>query len=172
MVKLAYLVCGGGCFWCLDALFRRVTGVIDVVSGYAGGSTTSPTYDSVCSGSTGHVEVVRIIYDPCLVSFESLVKIFFDVHNPTTLNRQDHDIGTQYRSYIQYKNDEERQVIEHVVDEYESEHNKKVTTQVVPEEIFYVAEDYHQNYYTKNPDQPYCIAVINPKLQKFLNKSG
>ena len=160
---------GGGCFWCTEAIYERVEGVHSVVSGYAGGTVKNPTYKQVCDGTTGHAEVTQITYDPKVVSYDELLEIFFKTHDPTTLNRQGADVGTQYRSVIFYHNDEQKQKAEY----YKSELNKSgawnnpVVTEISPLINFYSAEDYHQDYYANNPNQGYCAFVIGPKVEKF-----
>jgi peptide-methionine (S)-S-oxide reductase len=161
---------GGGCFWCTEAFFERVKGVKSAVSGYAAGKVENPTYKQVCSGLTGHAEVIQVEYDPKQVSYETLLEIFFDTHDPTTLNKQGADEGTQYRSIILYHDDTQKQVAEKVKRAVAAEHKAPITTEIVPLKKFYVAEDYHQDYFAKNPDVPYCTFVIRPKLQKFLQK--
>ncbi|MDD3497926.1 MAG: peptide-methionine (S)-S-oxide reductase MsrA [Candidatus Moranbacteria bacterium] len=169
-IKEAYF--GGGCFWCTEALFFRLKGVIDVISGYAGGTIESPTYEKVCTGKTGHAEVVKIKYDPDIIGYETLVSIFFSTHDPTTLDRQGNDTGTQYRSIILYGNDEEKEIAQKVIDDLESEgvYGDPIVTEIVPFDKFYPAEDYHQKYYENNPEQAYCQAIIAPKLIKFREK--
>ena len=162
----------GGCFWCTEALFERVKGVKSAVSGYAAGKTENPTYKQVCSGLTGHAEVIQVEYDPKQVSYETLLEIFFDTHDPTTLNRQGHDEGTQYRSIILYHDDAQKQIAEKVKKASALNYKDPITTEIVPFKKFYVAEDYHQDYFAKNPNVPYCAIVIRPKLQKFLQKKG
>jgi peptide-methionine (S)-S-oxide reductase len=162
----------GGCFWCLDAVYRDLRGVEQVVSGYSGGATVNPTYQQVCSGSTGHAEVVQITFDPSVVSFRELVQVFFTIHDPTTLNRQGGDVGTQYRSAIFYHSPEQRAVAEQVIAELEAEHvyDAPIVTELTPFTAFYPAETYHQDYFARNPYQPYCAAVIAPKVAKFRRK--
>ncbi len=164
-----YITLGGGCFWCLEAVFKEIRGVEKAESGYAGGSTVNPTYEEVCSGRTGHAEVVRITFNPELISLEKIIRIFFATHDPTTLNRQGADIGTQYRSVIFYCNNEQKTVIDKVINELKKlkAYKNPLVTEVVPYETFYRAEDYHQNYFQRNPDAAYCRLVINPKLEKF-----
>ena len=160
---------GGGCFWCLEAVFEKVRGVIQSVSGYAGGEVPEPTYEHVCTGSTGHAEVVQVSFDPALISYREILEIFFGIHDPTTLNRQGADIGTQYRSVIFYHSPEQRQAAEDLIRELNGAGlwaNPIVTT-VVPLEKFYRAEEYHQGYFRAHPHQGYCQAVIEPKLAKF-----
>ncbi len=162
------IVLGGGCFWCLEALYQKVEGITSITSGYAGGSVPSPTYENVCSGSTGHAEVVRLTYDSKKLTLETIIQLFFEIHDPTTMNAQGNDIGTQYRSVIFYADAEEKSIIEKVRDEAQKNFHDKIVTQILPLPEFYPAESYHQNYYRNHPDQPYCVAVISPKLQKFL----
>lgn len=165
-------VLGGGCFWCLEAVFDDLDGVISVESGYAGGKNPNPTYKQVCSGTTGHVEVVKITFDPEVISFHGLLEVFFAIHDPTTLNRQGNDVGTQYRSVIFYTSPEQQTTAEQVIRELtESGHwENRIVTQVEPAPEFYVAEDYHQEYFENNPNQPYCQFVVSPKVQKFRSK--
>lgn len=160
---------GGGCFWCTEAVFEQVEGVEKVVSGYSGGRRPNPTYEQVCTGSTGHAEVVQISFDPTVTSYREILEIFFATHDPTTLNRQGGDIGTQYRSVIFYHSDEQRQTAEAVMAELQASnaYGQPIVTQLVPFEQFYPAEAYHQGYYRANPYQGYCSAVIAPKLAKF-----
>ncbi len=160
---------GGGCFWCLEAVFNDVEGVEKVVSGYSGGHKENPTYEEVCTGETGHAEVVQITFDPEVISYRDLLGIFFDIHDPTTLNRQGADVGTQYRSVIFYHSDEQRRTAEEVIRELEASGvwSSPIVTQVEPFEAFYAAEDYHHRYFERNPFQPYCRMVIAPKVAKF-----
>lgn len=158
--QLESAVFGGGCFWCMEAVFQQVEGVKEVVSGYAGGSVKSPTYEQVCTGKTNHAEVVKVIYDPQQVSYEELLNIFWKAHDPTQLNRQGADVGSQYRSIILYKDQNQQKLAE----EYEGD----VVTQIVPLDNFYPAENYHQDYFKKNPEKAYCQAVIAPKLKKLI----
>jgi len=163
------LTLGGGCFWCIEAIFQMVKGVTKVESGYSGGQTTNPTYREVCSGTSGHAEVVQITYDPAAISTRELLEIFFIVHDPTQLNRQGPDMGTQYRSVIFYRTPEQKLVAEQTIRELEGRktYPGKVVTQLVPFITFYRAENYHQEYYQLNGMQPYCRAVIAPKIAKF-----
>jgi peptide-methionine (S)-S-oxide reductase len=163
---------GGGCFWCLEAVFEQVKGVGSVVSGYAGGRTPEPTYREVCSGDTGHAEVVRVSFDPAVVSYRELVELFFTIHDPTTLNRQGADVGTQYRSVIFYHDEEQKKIAEGVMASLKEQGvwSNPFVTQLVPLEKFYPAEDYHQGYYRANPQEGYCRAVIEPKVAKFRQK--
>jgi peptide-methionine (S)-S-oxide reductase len=160
---------GGGCFWCVEATFEQLRGVERVVSGYSGGHVASPTYQQVCSGTTGHAEVIQIHFDPDEVSYEDLLRVFFTVHDPTTLNRQGHDVGTQYRSAVFYHSPEQKVQAEAVIRELEEQEvwDSPIVTEVAPFERFYEAEDYHQEYYRNNPNQPYCAVVIAPKVAKF-----
>ena len=160
---------GGGCFWCLEAVFEQLRGVERVTSGYAGGHTLQPTYHQVCSGTTGHAEVVQVTFDPAVISFREILEVFFATHDPTTLNRQGPDVGTQYRSAIFYHTPEQKQVAEQVIAELNRANiwGAPVVTQVVPLEAFYQAEDYHQEYFRRNPGQGYCLAVVSPKVAKF-----
>lgn len=169
--SLSKATLGGGCFWCLEAIFQELKGVHSVVSGYSGGKELNPSYKEVCSGKTGHAEVVQITFDPAVISFETLLEVFFTIHDPTTLNRQGNDIGPQYRSIILYHDEgqkaEAARVIAQIAPKYWDE---PIVTELVPFDIFYRAEDYHQNYFNNNPNQSYCAYVINPKVQKFRNK--
>ncbi len=159
----------GGCFWCLEAVFDELEGVQDVVSGYAGGSVPHPTYKQVCNGDTGHAEVVQVTFDPAVLSYRDLLKVFFAIHDPTTLNRQGGDVGTQYRSAIFTHSDEQEQVADEVLAELNAEKlwDDPIVTEVVPAESFYPAEVYHQEYFRRNPNQGYCRMVIAPKVAKF-----
>jgi peptide-methionine (S)-S-oxide reductase len=160
---------GGGCFWCLEAVYDLVEGVTDVVSGYSGGAKPNPSYEQVCTGRTGHAEVVQVTFDPSVISYRDVLGIFFAIHDPTTLNRQGADVGTQYRSVIFYHNEAQRKVAEEVIAELHAsrEYRNPVVTQVLPLEAFYEAEDYHQEYFAQHAGQPYCRAVISPKVAKF-----
>ena len=159
---------GGGCFWCTEAVFQKLIGVNEVVPGYAGGKLANPTYQDICSKTSGHAEVIQVEYDPAVISFEELLEVFWTIHDPTTLNRQGNDVGPQYRSIILYHDDDQRkkaflskqQVAIQIYDD-------PITTEIVPLETFYLAEDYHHDYYLRNSFQPYCSVVINPKLSKF-----
>ena len=159
----------GGCFWCLEAVFDEVQGVEHVESGYAGGTVANPTYRQVCGGATGHAEVVRITFDPAIVSFRDLLNIFFTIHDPTTLNRQGSDIGTQYRSAILYHSPEQKATAEQVIKEINEAKiwPAPIVTEVTPFQGFYMAEDYHQEYFANNGEQPYCQFVVAPKVAKF-----
>ena len=167
--KMMKATFGSGCFWCTEAVFELVNGVQSVVSGYAGGTTENPTYEEICTGSTGHAEVVQITYDNEIISYEELLEIFWKTHDPTSLNRQGNDVGTQYRSGIFYHNEEQKQLAENYKTELvkSGAWDKPIVTEVVPLATFYKAEDYHQDYYEKNPNQGYCAFVIAPKIEKF-----
>ncbi len=160
---------GGGCFWCLEAVYDELRGVEKVESGYSGGRVPNPTYRQVCTGTTGHAEVVQVTFDPEVVSFREILEVFFTIHDPTTLNRQGADVGPQYRSTIFYYDEEQRRVAEEVISDLESEGvwDDPIVTEVTPFETFYVAEDYHQEYFKRNGYQPYCRVVIAPKVAKF-----
>ncbi len=167
---------GGGCFWCLEAVFSNINGIIKVVPGYAGGYTKNPTYEQVCSDTTGHAEVVDIHYDSNIISLETILDIFFFIHDPTTLNRQGNDVGSQYRSIILYHNENQKEIITNYIKSlpskefYKNYENKEITTELKQFTEFYPAEDYHHNYYKNNPQNPYCIFVISPKIEKFQKK--
>jgi peptide-methionine (S)-S-oxide reductase len=159
----------GGCFWCLEAVFNDMRGVEKVISGYAGGRLPNPSYQQVCMGTTGHAEVVQIVFNPKETSFKELLEVFFTIHDPTTLNRQGADVGTQYRSAIFYHSPGQKEVAERVIKEMEAERiwDHPIVTEVTPLETFYPAEGYHQQYYEQNPNQPYCRMVVAPKVAKF-----
>jgi peptide-methionine (S)-S-oxide reductase len=165
-------VLGGGCFWCVEAAFNQLQGVQSVVSGYMGGRVPDPSYEQVCSGKTGHVEVAEITFDPAVISYEDILEVFFTVHDPTTLNRQGNDVGEQYRSVIFYRDEEQHKTAQKVIDELTKEHafTDPIVTAVEPASTFYPAEQYHQNYLANNPYQPYCIAVVSPKVKKIREK--
>lgn len=165
-------IVGGGCFWCTEAVFNDVEGVLSVAPGYMGGKTESPSYRDVCNGGTGHAEVIRIEFDPAVLSFREVLEIFFVVHDPTTLNRQGNDIGTQYRSAIFTITDQQMHDARALIDEMSAQgvFSSAIVTQVEPAGRFWPAEDYHHDYYAKNPDQPYCQYVVAPKLSKFREK--
>ncbi|HPF35702.1 MAG TPA: peptide-methionine (S)-S-oxide reductase MsrA [Candidatus Krumholzibacteria bacterium] len=167
--RLETAVLGGGCFWCLEAVYEDMDGVRDVVSGYAGGHDPRPTYEHVCSGRTGHAEVVQVTFDPSVVTYRELLDVFFKIHDPTSLNRQGADVGTQYRSIILTEGDAQRRIAEAAVrEENASEHwERDLVTEIVPLETFFPAEEYHQDYFRRNPGQGYCQAVVAPKLRKF-----
>ncbi len=165
-------VLGGGCFWCVEAAFNQLQGVQSVVSGYMGGRVPNPSYEQVCSGKTGHVEVAEITFDPAVISYEDLLEVFFTVHDPTTLNRQGNDVGEQYRSVIFYRDEEQHETAGKVIAELIKERAfaDPIVTTVEPASTFYPAEQYHQNYLANNPYQPYCIAVVSPKVKKIREK--
>src|SRR5690606_16075723 len=156
----------GGCFWCLEAVYDELKGVEDVVSGYTGGHVPNPTYRAVCTGDTGHAEAVQITFDPSVISYGDLLDVFFTIHDPTTLNRQGNDIGTQYRSAIFYHSPEQKAVAEQKIAEAANSWEKPIVTELKPIDTFYPAEDYHQEYFANNPYQPYCLAVVAPKVAK------
>src|SRR5271157_3606105 len=160
---------GGGCFWCLEAVFINVEGVIQSVSGYAGGKKANPTYEQVCTGKTGHAEVVEITFDPAVITYRELLEIYFGIHDPTMLNRQGNDVGSQYRSVIFYHSPEQQELAEHYKRKLDSAgaFAAPIITEIVPFTAFYPAEEYHQNYYVDNPGKPYCSAMIRPKIEKF-----
>ncbi|MGB8888015.1 MAG: peptide-methionine (S)-S-oxide reductase MsrA [Candidatus Korobacteraceae bacterium] len=165
-------ILGGGCFWCVEAAIKQLQGVESVRSGYMGGRTANPTYQQVCSGKTGHVEVAEITFDPSVISFSDLLHVFFTLHDPTTLNRQGNDIGEQYRSVIFYRDEAQKKTAEEVIAELTLDKVFKdpIMTAVEPASTFYVAEDYHQDYLTNNPTQPYCMFVVAPKVKKIREK--
>ncbi len=169
MAATAIATLAGGCFWCLEAIFGEIQGVQKVESGYSGGTVPNPTYDDVCSGETGHAETVRITFDPSVISYKDLLRIFFTIHDPTTLNLQGPDAGTQYRSAIFYQSPEQKADADSVIAEIKAAGiwDRPIVTEVVPFRAFYEAEDYHQRYYETNPEQPYCRVVIAPKVAKF-----
>jgi peptide-methionine (S)-S-oxide reductase len=158
---------GGGCFWCLEAVFERIDGVLEVVSGYAGGTKPDPTYEEVCTGTTGHAEVVHVVFDPKRVSYAGLLEVFFKAHDPTTLNRQGADAGSQYRSIILYDGDEQRKAAEAALKKAEKDWKDPVVTEIVPLAAFYRAEGYHQDYFDNNRNAGYCRVIIAPKLKKL-----
>jgi peptide-methionine (S)-S-oxide reductase len=159
----------GGCFWCIEAIFNELKGVEMVESGYSGGDIPNPTYQQVCTGTTNHAEVVQVTYDPTLISYKELLELFFSVHDPTTLNRQGADVGTQYRSSIFYHNEDQKRIAEELIEELDRSKlwDRPIVTQLEPFKEFFKAEAYHQEYYEQNPNQPYCRAVIAPKVTKF-----
>lgn len=160
---------GGGCFWCTEAVFEETKGVASAVSGYSGGTTLNPSYEAISTGATGHAEVTQVAYDPAVISYKELLEVFFKTHDPTTLNRQGADVGTQYRSVIYYHDDEQRRVAEEVKAELDASgaFRKPIVTEISPLEVFYPAEAYHQDYFARNPAQGYCRAVIAPKMAKY-----
>ncbi|MDA4129031.1 MAG: peptide-methionine (S)-S-oxide reductase MsrA [Thaumarchaeota archaeon] len=160
---------GGGCFWCTEAVFQELRGVQSVEPGYSGGTVPNPSYEQVCTGRTGHAEVAQVTFDPSTISLKELLQVFFTVHDPTTLNRQGGDVGTQYRSVIFYRNDEQKRTAEQVIEDVNTSKiwGKPIVTQLIPFGIFYKAEDYHKDYFQRNPNQGYCQVVIAPKVAKF-----
>lgn len=166
------LVLGGGCFWCTEAVFQRIKGVVKVVSGYSGGKYPNPTYREICEGNSGHAEVIEISFDESLISVEDLLLIFFHTHDPTTLNQQGNDVGSQYRSVIFYADESQQKVAENLIQQLENDQifDDPIVTEISPLQAFYPAEDYHQNYFNLNSYQPYCSVVIAPKLKKFQQK--
>lgn len=160
---------GAGCFWCVEAIFAELKGVKSVLSGYTGGDKLNPTYAEICTGTTGHAEVAQIVYNPKETTFKDLLEVFWQVHDPTSLNRQGADIGTQYRSVVFYRNDQQKKEAEFYKEKLNTEkvYSNNVVTQIEPMGVFYKAEDYHQNYYSDNSNQTYCVYVIKPKLEKF-----
>ena len=163
-------VLGGGCFWCTEAEFQMLPGVKSVASGYSGGTTENPTYKQVCTGETGHAEVIQVEFDPKVVSYEKILETFWEAHDPTTLNRQGNDSGTQYRSIILYNSEAQRVAAEKSKAEAQKHFKRPIVTEIVPLKQFYKAEGYHQNYFRNNPNQPYCQVVIQPKVEKFEKK--
>jgi peptide-methionine (S)-S-oxide reductase len=168
--KLAVATFGGGCFWCAEAVFQRIPGVQSVTSGFAGGKTENPTYEEVCTGNTGHAEVIQLQFDPTVISYEKLLDIFWEAHDPTTLNRQGADSGTQYRSIILYSDEAQKVAAEKSKAEAAKHFSSPIVTQIVPLTKFYSAEGYHQDYYNLHSNQPYCQFVIGPKLRKLIAK--
>ena len=169
-VEIATL--GGGCFWCIEAAFQEIRGVINVESGYAGGKTVSPTYEQVCTGTTGHAEVVQVTFDPKIISFKDILEVFFTAHDPTTLNRQGADVGTQYRSVIFYHNERQKKIAEQVIQKFDAARvrDDAIVTTVEPLKKFYKAEDYHRKYFDRHPEAAYCRVVIAPKIAKLRKK--
>ena len=161
---------GAGCFWCIEAILLNVPGVHSIEVGYTGGHIDNPTYKMVCEGNTGHAEVAQIKFDPKKITYEELVLIFFEIHDPTTLNRQGNDVGTQYRSSIFYHDSTQKESAEKIKATLQPQYNNKIVTEIVSLEEFYIAEDYHQNYYNNNKNAPYCNFVIKPKIEKYLNE--
>jgi len=167
LMKTEKAILGGGCFWCVEAVYERLPGVLSVTSGYAGGQTENPTYEQIGTGKTGHAEVVQIEYDPEKISYDKIIDLFWDAHDPTTLNRQGADVGTQYRSIILTQNDEEARIAKESKERAQAKFKSPIVTEIVPLTKFYPAEDYHQDFYRENPMHPYNLAVIRPKLQKL-----
>ena len=168
--KTETAVVGGGCFWCVEGAYKIVPGILKITSGFAGGKTENPTYRQVCEGDTNHAEVVKVEYDPAKITYKDVIDLFWDLHDPTTLNRQGHDSGTQYRSIILYSSDEQKKIAEASMAEAKGKFSDPIVTQIVPLKKFYPAEDYHQDYFANNPNQPYCQAVVGPKIAKFKKK--
>jgi len=169
-VEIATL--GGGCFWCLEAVFDRLKGVVSVISGYTGGQNPNPSYEAICTGTTGHAEVVQVTFDPSVISYREILEVFFTIHDPTTLNRQGNDRGTQYRSAIYHHSPEQKAIAEQMIDELNLAKvwSSPIVTEVTPATVFYPAEDYHQEYYENHPSQPYCQFVVAPKVAKAREK--
>jgi peptide-methionine (S)-S-oxide reductase len=163
---------GAGCFWCIEAVYQEMQGVLSVTSGYMGGRVDNPTYDQVCSGATGHVEVAQLVFDPAVVSFRDILEVFFTIHDPTSLDRQGNDVGSQYRSAIFYHSPEQKQTAEAVIRELDAEGlwSRPIVTEVRAAGPFYRAENYHQDYFRTNPNQPYCAYIVAPKVKKFREK--
>lgn len=157
----------GGCFWCIEAVFDDLKGVSKVESGYSGGDVPNPSYEAICTGQTGHAEVVQVTFDPENISFDDLLRVFFSVHDPTTLNRQGADVGTQYRSAIFYHSDAQKESAERIMEEMAAKWDHPIVTEITSFEKIYIAENYHQEYFANNPNQPYCRAVVAPKVAKF-----
>lgn len=172
MAKFEIATLAGGCFWCLEAIYDLVQGVHSVESGYSGGDVSNPTYQAVCDGTTGHAEVVQITFDPEVISYQDLLKIFFTIHDPTTLNRQGADVGSQYRSAIFFHNENQKTIAKQAIEEIgrASIWDNPIVTQIEQFSEFFIAEDYHQEYFSNNPNQPYCRVVVSPKVLKFRSK--
>ena len=170
MIKTCYF--GGGCFWCTEAIFKNINGVISIYPGYMGGDSKNPTYKEVCEGYTGHAEIVKIDYNSSIISFKDLLSVFFSTHDPTTLNRQGNDIGTQYRSSVFTNDDKEVEILKNYIEELDKTFEKKIVTTIEDLSEFYLAEDYHHNYYNINKNVPYCSVVIGPKIKKLLNSKN
>lgn len=172
MSKIEVATLGAGCFWCVEAIYKRLNGVVNVKSGYAGGHVISPTYEEVCEGETGHAEVCKIEYDSSVISFDELLSVFFEIHDPTSLNRQGNDVGTQYRSVIFYQNESQKNRAEGVISilESESRYKNKIVTEISKYTNFFEAENYHKSYYDFHKEEPYCRLIILPKLESFKTK--
>ncbi|MDX1960939.1 MAG: peptide-methionine (S)-S-oxide reductase MsrA [Leptospiraceae bacterium] len=162
------IVLGGGCFWCLEAVYQLVNGVEKIVSGYSAGNTLNPSYKEICEGNTGHAEVVEIHFNTEIIDLKNILEIFWNIHDPTTLNRQGNDVGTQYRSIILFETDDEKKLIQESLENASKSFKNKIVTEVQKLDIFYPAENYHQNYYKSNPGNSYCFYVVKPKIEKFL----
>ena len=167
---MEFATLGAGCFWCIEAILLNVTGIVSIDVGYTGGNIDNPTYKMVCEGNTGHAEVAQITFDTEKISYEKLLSIFFDIHDPTTLNKQGNDIGTQYRSAIYFHTDEQKIIAENLIKKIQPVFNNKIVTEISHSEKFYLAEDYHQDYYNNNKNAAYCNFIIKPKVEKFLNE--
>lgn len=172
--KTDSIVIGGGCFWCLEAIFQRLKGIISVTPGYAGGTTDNPTYEAVCSGNTNHAEVIKIVFNPLIITLEKILEIFWEIHDPTTLNRQGADIGTQYRSVIFYNNQDQKNCAIKLKNQLETSHahDQSIVTEIRPLPLFYQAENSHKNYYNQNRSSGYCRLVIDPKITKLYKSSN
>lgn len=170
LVNKESIVLGGGCFWCTEAIFTQLSGVTSVVSGYSGGVTTNPTYSLVCEGHTGHAEVIKVDFDPSIISLDIILDVFLDIHDPTSLNRQGEDVGTQYRSIILYTKETQLPIITQSISSHQPNYSKPIITEIKKLTTFYPAEDYHKNYYSNNPLEPYCSLVISPKIAHFRDK--
>lgn len=166
----AGIIVGGGCFWCIEAIFNQMKGVVSAQSGYSGGWVEHPTYEQVCDKKTGHAEVVKVIFQPEIISLDELFEVFFEIHDPTTINRQGNDIGPQYRSVIFYRDDREKAIAEAAIEKAQLEREEQIVTELAPYANYYSAETYHQGYYFQHTNQPYCSAVITPKIRKFQKK--
>ncbi|MDO8668905.1 MAG: peptide-methionine (S)-S-oxide reductase MsrA [Candidatus Buchananbacteria bacterium] len=164
------IILGGGCFWCTEAVFIEIKGVLETLPGYSGGQKENPTYEEVCSGETGQAEVLKLVYDSQILPLEKILKIFFTMHDPTSLNKQGQDVGTQYRSVIFYETDEQKKIIDDFISQAQSEYSKPIVTEVKKLDKFFSAEEYHHFYFKKNPDQAYCSFVIAPKIKKIKEK--
>ena len=172
MATLEKALLGGGCFWCIEAVYNRVNGVQSAISGYAGGLRKNPSYEQVCTGASGHAEVIEITYDTDIISYGEILEIFWALHDPTTLNAQGADQGTQYRSVIYYYNEEQKKIAKESIESAQAHWNDPIVTELSSVPEFYPAEEYHQNYYNEHPTQGYCYAVIAPKIEKFMRKFG
>lgn len=172
MAAFEKILLGGGCFWCVEGVFNRVAGVKSAISGYAGGARKNPTYEQICTGATGHAEVVEIVFDTTVITYEEILEIFWEIHNPTTLNAQGADKGTQYRSVIYYYDEVQKEKSVESIAKAQKNHADTIVTELSPAPEFFEAEAYHQNYYNEHPTQGYCYAVIAPKIEKFMSKFG
>jgi len=170
MMSMENVIIGGGCFWCTEGVMSGLKGVLEVLPGYCGGHVENPTYEQVCGKKTGHAEVVKVTYDPKMINLKTILEIFFTSHDPTQLNRQGNDIGPQYRSIVFYNNEEAKNIIDSVIEDFNDYYDNDIVTEIVPRMKFYVAEKYHHDYYARNPSQPYCAMVISPKIFKVKRK--